>query len=89
MWLAFLIIFGLVLCFLGLVTGLIWIAVPAVLMMGIGAAFYFATVSRTEAGVGSVESGPDGPREPAEDTPGGPTHRDLGPAHPGQERMTP
>jgi hypothetical protein len=57
--------------------------------MGIGLAFYFTAVRRGESEVGHIESGPSGPREAAEDTPGGPTHRDLGPAHPGQERMRP
>jgi hypothetical protein len=89
MWLAFLIIVGLVLCFLGLVTGLVWIAVPAILLIAAGLAFYFATVRRGDSEVGHIQSGPDGPREPVEHTPGGPAHRDLGPAHPGQEKMTP
>lgn len=90
MWLAMIVVLGIVLCFAGLVLGVLPMVVPGLVILAGGLAFHFKGMRSGGDSTGRLEKGPvqDEHGHP-EDTPGGPAHAATGHAHGGQGHMTP
>lgn len=90
MWLAPVIILGIVLCIVGFATGVGYLAIPALLVTILLVIGHFTVFRDSGDGAGTLENGAgqEGAGKP-EDSQGGPLDESTGYAHSGQRVMTP
>lgn len=92
MWLAPVIILGIVLVIVGTLTGIGYMAIPALILTALLVVLHFTVLRKKGDDTGRLEKGPAQAAEgrgQAEDTAGGPLDESTGYAHSGQRVMTP